>query len=287
MSWKRWMAAVVLLGQVVVADEGVDELRVLCFNLRYINDGDRGDRTWTARRDGVAEVILEDKPDLIGIQEGLRPMLDDVQARVPGFFEIGGGREDGLAKGEAAPIFARADRFTVLKSGTFWLSDTPEVVASATWGNQVTRICTWAHLYDRKAKRELWFFNTHLDHESDLARANGVKLILQRIGETGAKGPFVFTGDFNALPENPLHEAIRTSPQGLKDVWLELNPEATAAESGTAHGFSGRKDGIRIDYVYASDSFLLVSAKVLQEPVGGIFPSDHYPVRVTLGYPGR
>ncbi len=284
MTMKLWIAAAVLIAMPAMADPTA-ELRVLSFNLRYINDGDGGNRSWTARRDGVAALIREDAPDLIGIQEGLRPMLDDLQARVPGFFEIGGGREDGLAKGEAAAIFARADRFTVLKSGMFWLSDTPEVVASASWGNQVPRICTWARLFDRKRGRELYFFNTHLDHQSDPARIKGVELILGRIGETGTTAPFVFTGDFNARPDHAIHEAIRNSPQRLRDVWLELNPDATPGEGGTAHGFTGRRDGSRIDYVYASSGFRFLSAKVLQEAVGGIHPSDHYPVRATLGYP--
>ncbi|RYD33895.1 MAG: endonuclease, partial [Verrucomicrobiaceae bacterium] len=73
MPVKPILTALLLLSAIAHAAE---PLRVLCFNLRYINKGDTGDRTWTARRDQAADVILKDKPDLIGIQEGLRPMLD-------------------------------------------------------------------------------------------------------------------------------------------------------------------------------------------------------------------
>jgi endonuclease/exonuclease/phosphatase family metal-dependent hydrolase len=284
MHWNSLLAAAVVLIQPALA-ESAGELRVLCFNLRYINDGDHGERTWPARRDAVAALIREDSPDLLGIQEGLRPMLDDLHQRLPGFIEIGGGREDGLAKGEATPIFARADRFSVLASGTFWLSDTPEAVGSTSWGNSVVRICTWARLHDRKTARDFHFFNTHLDHQADLARINGVNLILERIAKIAGTGAVIFTGDFNARPEHPLHAAIRTSPQRLQDVWLKLNPDATPAESGSAHGFSGRKDGGRIDYIYASDGLRFVCAKIYQNPVNGILPSDHFPVRATLAYP--
>ena len=75
-------------------------LRVLTYNLRYINPGDKGDRTWAARRDLVGEMIVKDRPDIIGLQEALRPMLDDLGELAPGFVEIGSGREDGVAQGE-------------------------------------------------------------------------------------------------------------------------------------------------------------------------------------------
>ena len=159
-------------------------LRVLTFNLRYINSGDTGNRTWTSRRDQVGAVVAKDNADIIGIQEGFRSMLDDLEARAPGYVESGGGREDGMAKGEYSALLVKADRFTVQQSGTFWLSDTPEVVGSKTWGNQVVRICTWAKLYDRGNKRSIHVFNTHLDHQTPLARQKGTELILERCGSS-------------------------------------------------------------------------------------------------------
>ena len=284
MSWKIFIAAVFLLSSNSFASEpGV--IRVLSFNLRYINAADSGERSWEARRDAVATLISEDSPDLIGIQEGLRPMLDDLHERNPGFIEIGVAREDGVAKGELSAIFAKASRFSVLKTGTFWLSDTPGTPGSATWENQVPRICTWARLYDRNAGRELVFFNSHFDHRSDQARIKGTRLILKRMADITGNAPVIFTGDFNARPQHPLHEAIRKSPKQLRDVWLEQNPDTLPAESGTVHGFGGRKDGPRIDFIYASDAFRCIAASILHDPVNGRYPSDHYPVRATIAYP--
>ncbi|MBX3742820.1 MAG: endonuclease/exonuclease/phosphatase family protein [Akkermansiaceae bacterium] len=282
MPVKPILTAVLLLSAIAHASE---PLRVLCFNLRYINKGDTGDRTWTARRDQAADVILKDKPDLIGIQEGLRPMLDDIAERVPGYVEIGGGREDGLAKGEYTALLVRADRFTIQQSGTFWLSDTPETTASTTWGNQVVRICTWAKLYDRTNKRAFHFFNTHLDHQTPLARQKGTELIVSRMAACGADGPFILTGDLNARPEDPLHGLLTTGPCGLVDVWAALHPGATPEESVTAHSFIGKPDGSRIDYIYASKVFTPVDSEVLRTHINGVYPSDHYPVRATLAFP--
>ena len=260
-------------------------LRVLTFNLRYITPGDTGDRAWTARRDQLGALVVKDRPDIVGVQEALQPMLDDLSARVPGYVQIGVGREDGMAKGEYAAILVKADRFTIEDSGTFWLSDTPEIVASSTWGNQVVRICTWAKLYDRRSKQAFHFFNTHLDHETPLARQKGTELILSRMAAIGSSGPYILTGDFNAIPSDPLHALIKASPQNFVDVWATLHPTATAEDSGTAHGFTGKINKGRIDYIYASKSFGLVESEVLHDHEGNNYPSDHFPVRATLTFP--
>src|SRR5262249_2410106 len=58
-------------------------VRVMTFNVRYLNTDDRGDKAWTARRDAVAEIIKKDAPDFLGTQEAFRVMLDDIKARAP------------------------------------------------------------------------------------------------------------------------------------------------------------------------------------------------------------
>ncbi len=184
-----FFAAALLAPGVVQAGEPPMPLRVLTFNLRYINPGDKGARTWLARRDQVGQVIREDKADIIGLQEAFRSMLDDVAARVPGYEEIGVGREDGKTEGEYAAILVRKDRFSVVESGTFWLSDTPEIPNSCTWKNRVTRICTWARLQDRNTNRIVNFYNTHLDHESQEAREKGLQSILVHLAKRDRSEP--------------------------------------------------------------------------------------------------
>lgn len=273
------LALVALSGTTAFAAE---PLRVLSFNLRYINRGDRGDRAWTMRRDPVAEVIRGDKPDVLGVQEALRPMLDDLDTRLQGYVEIGSGREDGLVKGEFSALLVRADRFTVQESGTFWLSDTPEVAGSKTWGNQVVRICTWARLFDRKTGGTLHVYNTHLDHESQPSREKGMALILERIAARSPAGPFLLMGDLNSAPDNTVHRLILESPSRPVDVWQQLHPQAAAADSGTVHGFSGKTDGPRIDYIYATPDLKAVDSSILRDTRNGILPSDHFPVRATF-----
>ncbi len=255
-------------------------LRILCYNLRYITPGDKGERAWTARRDQAAELIKDDAADIVGIQEGLPQMMDDLADRLTGYAVVGVGREDGIDQGEYAAILVKAERFRVQESGTFWLSGTPEVCNSCTWGNTVTRICTWAKLYDRETKRSFHFFNTHLDHASPEARQKGTELILSRIAQRKPEGPVMLTGDFNAPDTDPLHAAIKGA--GLADVWRTANADTPPEEAGTFHEFTGATNRARIDYIYASTDLKIAESAIVRSSLNGNYPSDHFPVRATL-----
>lgn len=280
MSLKTWIGVGVAAVLLATGVAEAKPLRVLTYNLRYITSGDKGERAWTARRDQAAELIKNDAADIVGIQEGLPQMLNDLLDRVSGYAVIGVGREDGVDKGEYSAILVNTQRFRIQESGTFWLSDTPEVPNSCTWGNTVTRICTWAKLYDRETARTFHFYNTHLDHESPEARQKGTELILSRIAKREPVGPLILTGDFNAREGDPLHAAIKTA--GFVDVWRAVHPDATAEASETIHQFSGATTGVRIDYIYASPDFKAVESEVIRSSKNGNYPSDHYPVRATL-----
>lgn len=258
-------------------------LKVLSFNLRYINPGDTGETTWLARRDQAAKVIREDKADIVGLQEAFRVMLDDVAARAPGYQEIGVGREDGKQKGEYAAILVRKDRFSVMDSGTFWLSDTPEIPGSATWKNRVTRICTWAKLQDRTTEKVFYFYNTHLDHESQEAREKGVELILSHVKEQQGV-PFVITGDFNASEDNEAILKLKMAKPNLVDTWRILHPDVPPAESGTMSMFTGIKDTDKIDYIFVPSDARVIDAEIVRANENGNYPSDHYPIRATVEF---
>jgi endonuclease/exonuclease/phosphatase family metal-dependent hydrolase len=276
------IAAVSLIASELPAADASLRLRVLSFNLRYINKEDQGERTWTARKDAVGALIREDKPDLIGFQEALRPMLDDVATRVPGYEEVGVGREDGKLKGEYSALFVSKERFTVQESGTFWLSETPEVPDSKSWKNRVTRVCTWARLLEKPTGRLLHFFNTHLDHESQEAREKGIALILQRINARTPNGPFILTGDFNAGEDNPVIATIKKSSGKLIDSWRQRHPDTPRAESGTMHTFSGAHDKAKIDYIFVPSDSRVLDAEILRQNHDGNYPSDHFPIRATV-----
>ncbi len=264
------------------ADKAAGTLKLMSFNLRYINREDTGEKAWTARREQVADLIKRQAPDILGVQEALRPMLDDIRPKLEGYEEVGVGREDGKTQGEYAAILWKKSAFKLLDSGTFWLSDTPDVPNSRTWGNTVTRICTWAKF--SAGERVFHVFNAHLDHQSQPSREKAIALILERMAAREPKGPVFFMGDLNAGEDNLVVKQIAAHELGLSDTWRRLHPETPAAESGTVHFFSGRTDMAKIDYIFAPSALKVTSAEILRDARGGNYPSDHYPVTATIAW---
>ena len=264
--------------------EPLPPLRVLSFNIRFDSPNDKEGRSWAVRRELVSQLLKEDHPDLIGYQEALRPMLDELAEKVPGYQEIGVGRDDGKTKGEYAALWIRKERFTVEESGTFWLSDTPDVPNSKTWGNRITRICTWARLREKPTGKVLHFYNVHLDHESQESRLKGTLQILKHMEARTANAPWILTGDFNAGEDNPAITSVRNSPLQAVDSWRPLHPDVPAAVSGTFHAFTGVKNEAKIDYIFVPKSARVIDAAILYNNRSGIYPSDHFPVRATIGF---
>ena len=154
-------------------------LSVMTFNMRYDNPED-GQNNWRFRRERVAGVIKAQEVDVLGTQELLSNQFNDLSGLLTGYQGVGVGRLDGVESGEYCAVFFRKDRFTLLDSGTFWLSETPEVVGSLGWDGACERIATWVVLRDRDG-RELFFIDTHLDHVGQVARDEGVSLLMNGI----------------------------------------------------------------------------------------------------------
>jgi endonuclease/exonuclease/phosphatase family metal-dependent hydrolase len=136
--------------------------------------------------------------DVLGLQEVFAEQSDYLLEKLPQYAKVGVHRDDGKRAGEASPVFFRKSRFEALKSGTFWLSETPDVPGSKSWGTACTRLCSWVLLKDKANDRTFCFANTHTDHVSELARKEGMLLIIRRMREFAPAGtPLVFTGDHN------------------------------------------------------------------------------------------
>ena len=284
MNVRPFFLILTLLQSSSMALKSEEPVRVLSFNIRYINSEDEGQRTWLARRDQVGTVIREDKPDIVGLQEAFRTMLDDIKGRVPGYEEIGVGREDGKLRGEYAAILVRKDRMTVVESGTFWLSDTPEVPNSKTWQNRVTRICTWAKLLDRANNRELFIYNAHLDHESQEAREKGLASIMAHVTARHSQGPFILTGDYNAGEDNAAITKLKADPLRPVDTWRELHKDVPFSESGTICQFTGNRNTAKIDYIMVPAGTRILDAEIIHRNEDGVYPSDHFPIRATVEF---
>ncbi len=263
------------------------ELEVMSFNIRYGTAKD-GENRWEKRREHAFDVIRAYRPDVAGLQEALRFQIDELKAALPGYGEIGVGRDDGMFKGEYAVILYRTDRFDVSDQGTFWFSDSPEVPGSKSWGNRFPRICTWARLIDKASGHGLYVYNVHLDHESQASRERSVRLLVERLRKRAYADPFVLTGDFNADECNPAIRyltrdqagALKVTPSNrntsLVDTYRVLYPDTENVQ--TFNGFGTKTNRGKIDYVYAPKSAKVLEAEIVREQRNGRYPSDHFPV---------
>ncbi|MDX9978924.1 MAG: endonuclease/exonuclease/phosphatase family protein [Lentisphaeria bacterium] len=256
-------------------------VRTMTFNIRCGTAND-GENHWEKRRDQAAAVIRRHAPDVAGLQEAFRFQLDELLERLPEYRMVGEGR-DGGTKGEYSAILYRNDAFDVVDSGTFWLSETPEK-PSRDWDSACVRICTWAHLRDRRTGLEFRVYNTHLDHRSQLAREKGVELIAQTIAKRQTSCPFLLMGDFNAAEDNPVVAYLKTSaPTPLVDTFRVMQPEATKVR--TFHAFKGDTEGGKIDYILVPPDIATLAAEIVRDNQDGRYPSDHFPVTATLRLP--
>ena len=260
---------------------GADTLGVMTYNLRYANHNAGED--WNVRRPLVAECIRRVAPDVIGTQEGLYRQLQDLGEDLPEFDWIGLGRQGG-SHDEFTAVFYRTARLEPLEFDYFWLSDTPEVIGSMTWGNRYRRMVTWVRFRDRRTRREFYLWNTHFDHEVQEARMKSAALIRERITGLEPGVPVLLIGDFNADAEtNDVHARL-VGDGFLQDAW-PLASRRSGGEKGTFNGF-GTFPGLgRIDWILMRGAVTVDEAEVVEFSRDGQFPSDHFPVvaRVELG----
>ena len=257
-----------------------ETLCVMTFNLRYASPNPPN--SWPQRRPVMKELIEQVAPDLIGTQEGVYPQIKDIAADLPQYEWIGLGR-DGGSRGEFMAVFYRKDRFEPLEFDHFWLSDTPEVIGSTTWGNKNRRMVTWVRFEDRRTKKQFYFLNTHFDHETPLAREKGAELLVKRMAALKADVPLVLVGDFNAAAKASKPYEIITSA-GYVDAYAAAK-ERRGENVGTFHNYRGAVEGgTRIDWILTrvGDTASIDAAQTITFSKENQFPSDHFPVAAWL-----
>lgn len=253
------------------------ELTVASFNIRYGTAPD-GDNDWTRRRPRVTDRLRTLDADVIGLQEALRFQLDQIGRALPEYAEFGVGRRDGDTTGEYAAILYRPSRLRLEEGGTFWFSDTPSRPGSVSWGNTITRICTWARFTHDATGHSFYVYNVHLDHESQPSRERSVALLVERIAARRPPHPVVVVGDFNAGEANSAVLTLRDA--GFSDTFRVV--DSASQWVGTFNGFRGDSTGPKIDYVFASAAWRVLEAAIVRDRPAGRDASDHFPVTARL-----
>lgn len=251
---------------------------IMTWNIRLDVASD-GPNAWSNRSQQFTEVLLNERPEILGMQEVLHNQLQDIAACLSGYVHIGVGRIDGKTKGEYGPIFYDTTRFKLIDAGYYWLSQTPEVAGSKGWDAACERIMSWAKLESRQTGKFLWVLNTHLDHMGTEARRNSLLLIKARTTKMIGDEPFVLMGDFNFEPTDANYTIVSN--------WLTDTRTAAATDELKQHitftGFDEQEENNSlIDFIFVNQKIIITDYQITEANINGRFSSDHLPVKVQI-----
>ncbi|MDQ0829279.1 endonuclease/exonuclease/phosphatase family metal-dependent hydrolase [Streptomyces achromogenes] len=256
----------------------VPSLEVMTFNLRFASA--RRPHSWSVRRPVMRALLQRAAPHVIGTQEGRPKQLRDIAADLaPHYDWIGTSR--GVGADEAVAVFYDRRRLAPAEYEHFWLSDTPGVRGSNTWGGGHPRMVTWVRFRDLlDSGRQFCVLNTHLDNASQYARERSAALIAARISRFDPSLPLLLTGDFNTLAHaNPVYDRLLAA--GLVDTWDTARTRGDAY--ATYHGYKPlTPNGGRIDWILATPGVRVQREWTDTFSVDGQYPSDHLPVQASL-----
>lgn len=253
-----------------------EKLKFMTFNTNYIYD--KPEHNGFVLRAGlIMEMILQEKPDIICLQEMTEKILELFGPMLRTHYTyVFTNREKDLL-GEGLVIAVRSDAFQIKTVERFWLSDTPRIPGSKYDPDaKYVRICQASTVLDMRSNRIFRVYNNHFDNGQEWTRTASMKQVLQHLGEANSdfKLPFFLCGDLNAEPQSePIQYAYKYEPFKIVDV--------TAKEPFSWHGFRPNGDHARkIDYIFADEETAkhLSGTKVIDSVLDGTYASDHCPV---------
>lgn len=262
----------------VIADfeeKADDAIRIMSFNIRCTN---LGVIPKYARHSEVAETIIKSNADSFGVQEATPSWMSYLKKALADEYDyVGVGRNNGKNSGEYSAIFFLKDKYELVDSGTFWLSETPNTPSKG-WDASFKRICTWVVLENKETGEQYAHFNAHFDHKGTEARKNSVDLILEKISAQ-KDIPVVFTADMN------IKEGTEAYTRILSDgILTDTKYSASDTMSYlTFHDLTPTEhDDSILDYVMSNNKFDAQVYRVVTAGIDGKYVSDHFPVYADL-----
>ncbi|WP_293301988.1 endonuclease/exonuclease/phosphatase family protein [Pedobacter sp. UBA4863] len=261
------------------------KFRVLTANIRVdLKEDEAKGLGWKQRRDFCIEVIKKYKPDLVGFQEVFYQQAIDLRKAFKDYYFLGYDGPEmagvteyaGIAKN---PLLIKKSRFELLSVGSYWLSETPNVAGSESWGTYRARHVNYAILRDQVNGKDFRFINTHLTTKTTDTKVKQVAMIVADSKQYKERFPQILTGDFNSSPTS---EPIKLATDNqFIDEFKIIN--GTQNAEATGHGFLGEKyqevkgkAGNRIDYIFTRGDIKATTCALIKDKKNDMYPSDHF-----------
>lgn len=243
----------------------------------------------------AAELVNYRDFDVIGLQEAQFWQVEAMLAS--GIYKKSGvnvyGEELSPKTWWANIILYKKDKFELLDSGTFWLTDTPDKKSvPKKWGELQHRNCNWVKLKDKKTGKEFFFFNTHFGLTLD-SRVNMAKVFVKKIGEIAGDSVFFCSGDYNTVSSETATLKELTGSGYLRDSW-KISKMPPYGPKGTficmlynrrIRGSAEVEDPWRkLDYLFVSRGVEVLKCSVIMDNIAGAYPSDHLPIEAYVKF---
>ncbi len=255
-----------------VPEKAEDATRVMSFNLRCASDpeGSIDNRSQIS-----VEVINQYAPDSFGVQEATPGWLRILDKAIGDrYARVGESRDFFGPFSEYNCVYYLKDKYELLDSDTFWLSETPYKKYSVDYDSLCRRIASWAVLKDKVTGEVYTHINTHLDHGEESTRDAQCKVLLNEMAKLQTQGTVVITGDFNTYSDGDVYASMTA---GADDASVT----AKASDSGiTYHNYGKKADEGQgaIDFIFVTKDTPVDTYKIIRDTVQGMYPSDHYPI---------
>lgn len=275
------MKNILISGLLLLSSLGfAQKLNVMTYNLRLPVQTDN-ENFWDNRKDDALALMAYYHPDIMGVQEAVSQQMQEIKTGLKDYDFVGVGRDDGKDQGEYSAIFYDKTKLEVLKSGTFWLSETPNVPSKG-WDAAYNRICTYALFKMKDSGKRFWSFNVHFDHIGNVARVNSSKLILEKMKEFNTENlPMTLTGDFNLTDET---EPIQIISKSMTDTFYH-SEKPHYGPKGSFQDFNVNVPAKeRLDYVFVKGFTAISNRTINDRRENLLYPSDHFPVLAELKF---
>lgn len=227
---------------------------------------------WENRKRILVEQLMEKESDIISMQEVQTEQLEYIQQNIPDYYKHVEFDRSASKDEQRTVIFYNTNKFALEDTGTFWMSDTPEVKYSNTWGCKTPRNCGWIALQyvgeldkgmatekgnnyitkDSDIKFGLVVMNVHLDAFSGKIREKSANLLTTYGNKLAEKfaSPVILMGDFNCTENSKPYKTIVNN--GFLDAKFSADKVLSSGQSYNGWGESSHK--LEVDHMFVLGS---------------------------------
>lgn len=256
-------------------------MKIVSYNLRFASENDP--HPWSRRRAPMIELLTEVAPDVLGTQEGLDYQLAELSDGLGNRYALVAECRGNVEFKEHSAIFYDTAVVDLVDIVHRWLSDTPDVPGSMTWGATLPRMFSLARFRRRADDHEFFVLTTHFDHAVAEARLKSAHQVRDTIAGLDRRLPLVVMGDFNVDAGSEPYAVLIGA--GLRDAYLAAERRGPRLETFNEYR-TPDPHGERIDWILVNEHVKVDSARMVDSAPGGQYPSDHLPVEAVVDFCG-